>query len=168
MQRNNIYVGIVIAVGITIFIACMLFIVHTLSLSVKAHAEGGGNVGDWGSSSTSTVALTGPAVSGSRLNCTSGAVRERLRAVAARFGPIRVISTFRRGATIRNTRRPSYHRYCNGTGAVDFALVNNNTCARRRAVARFLSGHNGGVGYYCGRHRHVHIDGGRRRARWVN
>jgi len=98
------------------------------------------------------------AVSGST-SCLPAVLRQRLRQVAQRFGPVKVISTFRRNARIRNTRRPSMHRYCR---AVDFVVRD------KKAALRWLRrNHDGGLGVYYGRHHHIHIDNGPRR-RWVN
>ncbi|MGI9425084.1 MAG: D-Ala-D-Ala carboxypeptidase family metallohydrolase [Hyphomicrobiaceae bacterium] len=89
-------------------------------------------------------------------SCLPGVLRHRLSQIRAKFGHVRVISTFRRGARIAGTGRRSYHASCR---AVDF----HPPRGKYRAVAAWLKrNHGGGVGTYsCGLH-HIHIDNGPR------
>ncbi len=91
-----------------------------------------------------------------RSGCLPGVLRKRLSQIRARFGRVRVISTYRRGARIAGSGRRSYHASCR---AVDFHPPRGNY----RAVAAWLrANHFGGVGTYsCGMH-HIHIDNGPR------
>ncbi len=89
-------------------------------------------------------------------SCLPGVLKRRLSQLRSRFGSIRVISTFRRGARIAGTGRRSYHASCR---AVDFLPPRG----KYRAVANWLKkNHFGGVGTYsCGMY-HIHIDNGPR------
>jgi len=87
-------------------------------------------------------------------------VAEKLMEVERLFGPITIISSCRPGATIKNTGRPSMHRYCR---AIDF----NPSRGKYQAVANFLKRTwHGGVGTYSGKFNHIHIDDNR--GRWHN
>jgi len=91
---------------------------------------------------------------GRRARCLPISVRKVLARLSRDYGHVRIISTFRRGATIAGTNTPSYHRYCR---AVDFKIT------RQAAAVRWLKRHwRGGVGTYSGSMHHVHIDNGRR------
>ena len=89
-------------------------------------------------------------------SCLPGVLRRRLSQIRARFGSVKVISTFRRGARIAGTGRRSFHASCR---AVDFVPPRG----KYRAVANWLKqNHFGGVGTYsCGMY-HIHIDNGPR------
>lgn len=90
------------------------------------------------------------------VRCLPGALKSRLNQIRQKFGRVRVVSTYRRGARIAGTRKASYHASCR---AVDFMPPRG----KYRQVARWLkSVHGGGVGTYsCGMH-HIHIDSGPR------
>ncbi len=89
-------------------------------------------------------------------SCLPGVLKTRLSQIRARFGRVRVISTFRRGARIAGSGRRSLHASCR---AVDFHVPRG----KYRAVVSWLKrNHFGGVGTYsCGMH-HIHIDNGPR------
>ena len=88
--------------------------------------------------------------------CLPGVLKTRLSQIRAKFGSVRIISAFRRGARIAGSGRRSYHASCR---AVDF----HPPRGKYRAVASWLKrNHFGGVGTYsCGMH-HIHIDNGPR------
>ena len=88
--------------------------------------------------------------------CLPAILKQRLAQIRRKIGPVRVISTFRRGARIRGSGKPSYHASCR---AVDF----HPPRGKYSAVVRWLkANHRGGVGTYsCGMH-HIHIDNGPR------
>ena len=90
------------------------------------------------------------------VGCLPSVLRTRLSQIRSRFGPVRIISTFRRGARIARTGRRSHHASCR---AVDF----HPPRGQYRAVVNWLKrNHSGGVGTYsCGMH-HIHIDNGAR------
>ena len=92
----------------------------------------------------------------SSASCLPGVLRKRLSQIRSRFGAVKVISTFRRGARIAGTGRRSFHASCR---AVDFVPPRG----KYRAVANWLKqNHFGGVGTYsCGMY-HIHIDNGPR------
>lgn len=106
--------------------------------------------------STATDAVAKRSAASSSSSCLPGVLRRRLSQLRAKFGPIRVISTFRRGARIAGTGRRSFHASCR---AVDFLPPRG----KYRAVANWLKkNHFGGVGTYsCGMY-HIHIDNGPR------
>lgn len=94
---------------------------------------------------------------GASISCLPSSLKSRLSQVRRKFGPIKVISTFRKNAFVRGTGRRSKHANCQ---AVDFKVRNKWT------VYKWLTKHhNGGVGIYSGRCSHIHIDVGGR-ARW--
>ena len=105
---------------------------------------------------TSTDAGAARSSASSSSSCLPGVLRQRLSQLRSRFGPIRLISTFRRGARIAGTGRRSFHASCR---AVDFLPPRG----KYRAVANWLKkNHFGGVGTYsCGMY-HIHIDNGPR------
>ena len=88
--------------------------------------------------------------------CLPGVLKARLSQIRSRFGSVRVISTFRRGARIAGSGRRSFHASCR---AVDFYPPRG----KYRAVVNWLKrNHFGGIGTYsCGMH-HIHIDNGPR------
>ncbi|MEO1695295.1 MAG: D-Ala-D-Ala carboxypeptidase family metallohydrolase [Pseudomonadota bacterium] len=97
-----------------------------------------------------------PAAEAAPGKCLPGVLKKRLAQIRKKFGKVTVISTYRRGARIRGTGRPSYHASCR---AVDF----NPPRGKYRAVARWLkANHSGGVGTYSCRMHHIHIDNGPR------
>lgn len=84
----------------------------------------------------------------------------KLQEVQRKYGPIRIISSCRPGATVKKSGRPSMHRYCR---AIDF----NPPRGKYRTVANYLKRTwSGGVGTYSGRFNHIHIDDNR--GRWHN
>ncbi len=90
-------------------------------------------------------------------NCLPASLKSRLSELNSKFGGLKVISTNRKGARIRGSRRRSKHSGCK---AVDFKIRN------KWAAYRWLSkNHHGGVGVYSGKCSHIHIDVGER-ARW--
>ena len=61
--------------------------------------------------------------------CTPQHLQSALKQVETQCGEAKVVSGYRRGATIRGTRRASQHSFCNGTnGAID-AVFSNRACA---------------------------------------
>ena len=93
--------------------------------------------------------------------CLPGSLKTKLSQVRKRFGKVRIVSTYRKNATIKNTGRRSWHASCR---AVDFNVPRKNYWK----AARWLrANHKGGVGTYSGKFNHLHIDNGRR-ARWHN
>ena len=104
----------------------------------------------------SVVMLTGakPSSAQSSTSCLPGSVKSTLNKIRAKFGPVRVISTFRRGAVIAGTGRRSLHASCR---AVDF----HAPAGKRAAVIAWLrSNHKGGLGIYSCGMSHLHIDNG--------
>jgi len=91
---------------------------------------------------------------GSR-GCLQPAARALLDRIESQFGPVQIVSTCRAGATIRNTGKPSKHRY--GL-AIDF-----NAGGRKGAIVQWLIGnhHSGGTMTYAGMS-HIHVDIGQR------
>lgn len=102
-----------------------------------------------------TTTLT-TAANAQATSCLPGALTSRLNEIRRKFGPVRVVSTYRRGARIAGTGRRSLHASCR---AVDFTPPRG----KYRQVASWLKQvHGGGVGTYsCGMH-HIHIDTGPR------
>ncbi|MFV0296528.1 MAG: YcbK family protein [Hyphomicrobiaceae bacterium] len=92
---------------------------------------------------------------GSSTSCLPASLKARLAQIRRKFGPIQILSTYRRGARMPNGHK-SFHASCR---AVDF----NPPRGKYRQVANWLKKiHNGGVGTYsCGMH-HIHIDNGPR------
>lgn len=89
-------------------------------------------------------------------SCMPGILKQRLAEIRQRFGPVRIVSTFRRGARVRGSGRPSLHASCR---AVDF----HPPAGKYRQVANWLkANHGGGVGTYSCKMRHIHIDSGPR------
>lgn len=97
----------------------------------------------------------------SSLSCVPGSIKAKLGEVRRKFGRIKIISTYRRGARIAGSRRASYHRYCR---AVDF----NPPRGKYWQVAKYLkrTWRKGGIGTYSGRMNHIHIDNSGRLTRW--
>lgn len=91
-----------------------------------------------------------------KAECIPSALGKKLKQVRAKFGSVEVISTYRQGATISGSGRPSLHASCR---AVDF----NPPRGKYKQVLNWLNAnHDGGVGSYsCGMH-HIHIDTGPR------
>lgn len=109
-----------------------------------------------GFSSAGAPTITQAVMAAPGTGCLPGVLKKRLGQIRKRFGKLRIVSTFRRGARIRGTGRPSYHASCR---AVDF----HPPRGKYKAVARWLkANHGGGVGTYSCRMRHIHIDNGPR------
>lgn len=92
------------------------------------------------------------------ISCLPSSIKSRLNQIRRKFGRIKVISTYRRGARIRGSGRPSKHAACR---AVDFKVRN-----KKRVYAWLNRVHKGGVGLYYGRCSHIHIDNGMK-LRWI-
>lgn len=91
-----------------------------------------------------------------RTSCLPGSVKAKLAQIRAKVGPVRIVSTHRRGARISGSGKRSYHASCR---AVDFHAPRGKY---RQLVAWLKRTHSGGVGTYsCGMH-HIHIDNGPR------
>ena len=87
------------------------------------------------------------------ISCLTPATRAAFGELQAIFGPLRVVSTCRPGATIRGTNRPSQHRYGK---AIDFTVPRG----KKSAVVRWLmKNFSGGIMTYCN-HSHIHMDTG--------
>lgn len=84
--------------------------------------------------------------------CLTAQTRAVLAQLEGRFGPVKVVSTCRRGATIAGTRRPSMHRY---GMAVDFEAP-----GRKAAIVQWLRANNSGLVMTYGRSAHIHFDTG--------
>jgi hypothetical protein len=86
--------------------------------------------------------------------CLPAAIKARLNEIRSKFGPITIVSTFRRGARIAGSGRASLHASCR---AVDFHPPKGKYSA---VLAYLQRTHSGGLGTYgCGMH-HLHIDNG--------
>lgn len=86
-------------------------------------------------------------------SCLPGVLKHKLAQVRKLFGPVTVVSTFRRGATIRGSGKTSYHAWCR---AVDFIPPKG----KYSQVVRWLkANHDGGVGTYTCMN-HIHVDNG--------
>lgn len=102
-----------------------------------------------------------PGVRAKMPSCVPSALVATIRKIEQDFGPVEVISTFRKGAVVAGSGRPSKHAACR---AVDFRPARGTY----RQVANWLkANHDGGVGTYSGHHNHIHIDNGGR-YRWHN
>jgi hypothetical protein len=84
--------------------------------------------------------------------CLTAQTRAVLAQVEARFGPVKVVSTCRRGAVIAGTRHPSMHRYGK---AVDFEAP-----GRKAAIVQWLRANNSGLVMTYARSGHIHFDTG--------
>ncbi len=94
--------------------------------------------------------------SSAQAGCLPGSLQRTLSQIRAKFGPVRIVSTFRRGAMIAGSGRRSLHASCR---AVDF----HAPPGKRGAVIAWLrSNHTGGLGVYGCRMSHIHIDNGGR------
>lgn len=83
--------------------------------------------------------------------CLTAPARALLQTIESKFGPVKLVSTCRRGATIAGTGRPSRHASGN---AIDF-----NAGARKGEVVRWLIANHksGGTMTYAGMD-HIHVD----------
>lgn len=93
--------------------------------------------------------------SGTARSCLTAPARNLLSQIEQKFGPMRIVSTCRPGATIRGTGRPSRHASGN---AIDF-----DAGSKKAAVIEWLiaNHHNGGTMTYPNMN-HIHVDIGRR------
>ena len=88
--------------------------------------------------------------------CLPGSLQNTLSQIRAKFGSVRIVSTFRRGAIIAGSGRRSLHASCR---AVDF----HAPPGKRAAVIAWLrANHRGGLGVYGCKMSHIHIDNGGR------
>ncbi len=86
-------------------------------------------------------------------SCLPSVLKSRLSQIRSKFGSIKVVSTFRKGATIRGSGKRSYHASCR---AVDFVPPSG----KYTVVLRWLyANHEGSVGSYTCMN-HIHIDNG--------
>lgn len=86
-------------------------------------------------------------------SCLPSSLKSRLSAIRKRYGAIKVVSTYRKGAKIRGSGRVSYHANCR---AVDFIPPKG----KYGEVTRWLyANHEGGIGTYTCMN-HIHIDNG--------
>lgn len=87
-------------------------------------------------------------------SCVPSDLRQTIASIQSQFGPVKVISTFRKGARIAGSGKPSYHASCR---AVDF----HPPAGKHAQVVSWLkANHKGGVGTYSCGASHVHIDNG--------
>lgn len=85
--------------------------------------------------------------------CLPSVLKTRLAQMRKTFGSVKVVSTYRKGARIRGSGKPSYHGSCR---AVDFVPPSG----KYKTVVRWLyANHEGGVGTYTCMS-HIHIDNG--------
>ena len=86
-------------------------------------------------------------------SCLPSSVKSALGSIRSRYGSIQVVSSYRQGATIRDTGKRSHHANCR---AVDFVPPKG----KYGSVARWLyANFEGGVGTYTCMN-HIHIDNG--------
>ena len=86
--------------------------------------------------------------------CLPASIKSTLASIRSKFGPVTIVSTFRRGARIAGSGHMSYHASCR---AVDFHPPKGKYSA---VLAYLQKTHPGGLGTYsCGMH-HLHIDNG--------
>jgi hypothetical protein len=86
--------------------------------------------------------------------CLPASLKAKLNEIRSKFGPVTIVSTFRRGARIAGTGHMSLHASCR---AVDFHPPKGKYSA---VLAYLQRTHSGGLGTYsCGMH-HLHIDNG--------
>lgn len=94
--------------------------------------------------------------SSAQAGCLPGSLQRTLSQIRAKFGPVRIVSTYRRGAMISGSGRRSLHASCR---AVDFYAPSGKRAA---VIAWLRSNHSGGLGVYGCRMSHIHIDNGAR------
>jgi hypothetical protein len=100
----------------------------------------------------SSAAVAAPSTISS--GCLPASIKSTLNAIRSKFGPITIVSTFRRGARIAGSGHMSLHASCR---AVDFHPPKGKYSA---VLAYLQRTHSGGLGTYsCGMH-HLHIDNG--------
>ncbi len=104
--------------------------------------------------SVSTIQTASAASASTSGGCLPASIKATLANIRAKFGPVSIVSTFRRGARIAGSGRPSLHASCR---AVDFHPPKGKYSA---VLAYLQKTHSGGLGTYsCGMH-HLHIDNG--------
>ena len=104
--------------------------------------------------SVSTTTPASAASASTSGGCLPGSIKATLAAIRSKFGPVTIVSTFRRGARIAGSGHMSYHASCR---AVDFHPPSGKYSA---VLAYLQKTHSGGLGTYsCGMH-HLHIDNG--------
>ena len=86
--------------------------------------------------------------------CLTEPARAMLDDIEKRFGPVRVVSTCRAGATIAGTGRPSRHASGN---AVDF----DAGARKEQIIAWLIANHKGGGTMTYPDMDHIHVDIGR-------
>ena len=106
--------------------------------------------------SIAAVPISSTGVEAGSTGCLPGALKSRLNQIRSQFGPVRIVSTYRRGARISGSGKRSFHASCR---AVDFVPPRG----KYRQVASWLKQVHGGGGgtYSCGMH-HIHLDNGPR------
>lgn len=103
-----------------------------------------------------TIIIFANAAPASAQGCLPGSLQNTLSQIRAKFGSVRIVSTFRRGAIVAGTGRRSLHASCR---AVDF----HAPPGKRAAVIAWLrANHRGGLGVYGCKMSHIHIDNGGR------
>lgn len=87
-------------------------------------------------------------------SCLPESVKSKLAEIERRWGKVRIVSTFRKGAVIAGSGKTSMHAHCR---AVDF----HPPKGRYKQVLNYLKkNHSGGLGTYsCAMH-HLHLDNG--------
>lgn len=104
--------------------------------------------------SVSTIETASAASASTSGGCLPASLKATLANIRAKFGPVTIVSTFRRGARIAGSGHMSYHASCR---AVDFHPPKGKYGA---VLAYLQKTHPGGLGTYsCGMH-HLHIDNG--------
>jgi uncharacterized protein YcbK (DUF882 family) len=102
------------------------------------------------------ITFAGATPSSAQTGCLPGSLHNTLGQIRAKFGPVRIVSTFRRGAMIAGSGRRSLHASCR---AVDFYAPPGKRAA---VIAWLRSNHTGGLGIYGCSMSHIHIDNGGR------
>lgn len=105
--------------------------------------------------SSNAEAARGDGGGGTSRSCLTGAAQSLLSSIESRFGPVRIVSTCRPGATIAGSGRPSRHASGN---AIDFEAG-----SRKGEIVRWLAAnHSGGGTMTYGNSSHIHVDVGAR------
>jgi uncharacterized protein YcbK (DUF882 family) len=86
-------------------------------------------------------------------SCLPSGLKSTLSRLRQEVGGVRIISTYRKGARISGSGKPSFHASCR---AVDFTVAGGKT---RQATRWLMANHSGGIGTYS-RMGHIHIDNG--------
>jgi hypothetical protein len=105
--------------------------------------------------SSTAEAARGDGGGGTSRSCLTGAAQSLLNSIESRFGPVRIVSTCRPGATIAGSGKPSRHASGN---AIDFEAG-----GRKGEIVRWLAAnHSGGGTMTYGDSSHIHVDVGSR------